>query len=73
MVSKFTEPVQFQSEVKYGDIENDIYSYEFDYEREIVNIKFRRYIDADRAGFCGYVGDNVILPMDLLQEVARNI
>lgn len=40
--------------------------------RELVKIKYEEFIDADRAGFTGYVWQSVTLPLSLILQIAED-
>lgn len=56
-----------------SDVRNNVYRATLVRGGQLVRVRFEQYIDADRAGFSGYVWTTVQLPADLITQMARDL
>ena len=63
---------EYIDETEAMDVEDNRYRAKL-INGKTVEITFNKYIDAERAGYCGYMGKEVCLPASIIKQIAEDL
>lgn len=64
---------EYVDETKVMDSDDHKYRVTFERAGDITVVSYREYLDADRAGFSGYVRTQVALPTNIIRQIASDL